>query len=409
MEKIYVLLRHDQQTGPYSLAELTQFDLKPYDLIWMEGRSAGWYYPQEIAALHPYLSFLPQKPKPPAPTENKIVPQQPGAVQSAAPAVFEEAPPAAWQTIKPAITNLEAAVHAQFEAPAAIPQASSTAATTPVQNRKSPHPAVVSAVTVLIVGGVFAASWLLNRGGETNDPPADLASTSSTPGELLPAAVAADENTDKKTVAFPAASKKRTNGRVLNQVPATQTPPPAKNKQSEAAADPTIEKASEPLSSEDVTHAEDAAAAPAETPSPPQEKKKSLRDKIADLFRKKPAENKAEERRPAETENGERVATRRDGAANLAQLVYVRFDVPNDWMMGIRGARATLVNRSSQKIAGATVAVSYYNDENELLQKKTISFGKIDAKESKTIAIPDHPTATKVDYEVVSVVGQPAA
>ena len=63
MQKIYVLLRNDQQTGPYSLQELIQFDLKPYDLIWIEGKSAGWYYPQEIGALHPYLGFLPQKQK----------------------------------------------------------------------------------------------------------------------------------------------------------------------------------------------------------------------------------------------------------------------------------------------------------------------------------------------------------
>jgi hypothetical protein len=154
---------------------------------------------------------------------------------------------------------------------------------------------------------------------------------------------------------------------------------------------------------------EEASPAPAETPAAPQEKKKSLKEKIVDLFRKNPAENKAEERRPAETENGERVATRRESSADLAQLVHVRFDVPNDWMMGIKGAKATMVNRSAQKITGATVEVLYYNDDNELLQKKTVNFSKIDAKESRTITIPDHPTATKVDYNVISVTGQPAA
>src|ERR1051325_2317847 len=67
MQKIYVLLRNNQQTGPYDLHELVQFDLKPYDLIWIQGKSAGWYYPQEIKALHPYLSFI-KKPSQPVNT-----------------------------------------------------------------------------------------------------------------------------------------------------------------------------------------------------------------------------------------------------------------------------------------------------------------------------------------------------
>ena len=125
MQKIYVLLRHDQQTGPYSLAELIQFDLKPYDLIWIEGQSAGWYYPQEIAALHPYLGFLPKKPAPPGPmppVEKKVLVQMP---------VKKEPPPAVPSptTTAPVFTddykpsmrasqNMEEAVYAQIRQPA---------------------------------------------------------------------------------------------------------------------------------------------------------------------------------------------------------------------------------------------------------------------------------------------------
>ena len=62
MQKVYLLLRINQQTGPYSLEELIKFDLKAHDLIWIEGKSAGWYYPQEIKALQPRLSFVKQTP-----------------------------------------------------------------------------------------------------------------------------------------------------------------------------------------------------------------------------------------------------------------------------------------------------------------------------------------------------------
>lgn len=56
MHKIYLILRNNKQNGPYSLEELVQLNLKPHDLIWVEGRSAGWRYPTEIEALKTFVS-----------------------------------------------------------------------------------------------------------------------------------------------------------------------------------------------------------------------------------------------------------------------------------------------------------------------------------------------------------------
>lgn len=55
MEKQYLLLRNNHETGPHSLEELVQLGLKPFDLIWVQGRSGGWSYPSEIEALKSYL------------------------------------------------------------------------------------------------------------------------------------------------------------------------------------------------------------------------------------------------------------------------------------------------------------------------------------------------------------------
>ena len=46
--KGYLLLRDNKQTGPYSLEEIIEKGFKPYDLIWAEGKSAGWRYPGEL-------------------------------------------------------------------------------------------------------------------------------------------------------------------------------------------------------------------------------------------------------------------------------------------------------------------------------------------------------------------------
>jgi hypothetical protein len=51
MDKIYQLLRNNQQSGPYTKEELIQLELKPFDLIWANGITAGWMYPTEIEVL----------------------------------------------------------------------------------------------------------------------------------------------------------------------------------------------------------------------------------------------------------------------------------------------------------------------------------------------------------------------
>ena len=55
MQKVYLLLRNNQQTGPHSFEELLELHLKPYDLIWVEGKSLGWRYPTEIETLKPFF------------------------------------------------------------------------------------------------------------------------------------------------------------------------------------------------------------------------------------------------------------------------------------------------------------------------------------------------------------------
>lgn len=59
MQKVYLLLRDNKQSGPYSLDELVQLGLRPFDLVWVEGRSSGWAYPSEINTLKPYVPGAP--------------------------------------------------------------------------------------------------------------------------------------------------------------------------------------------------------------------------------------------------------------------------------------------------------------------------------------------------------------
>src|SRR5688572_8998223 len=51
MEKVYLLLRNNLQSGPYSIGELKQQNLQSTDLIWIEGERSAWCYPSEVEEL----------------------------------------------------------------------------------------------------------------------------------------------------------------------------------------------------------------------------------------------------------------------------------------------------------------------------------------------------------------------
>lgn len=58
----YLLLRDNKQSGPYTVEELVAKGLKPYDLVWLEGKSAAWRYPSEMEDLLPYAPAVEEQP-----------------------------------------------------------------------------------------------------------------------------------------------------------------------------------------------------------------------------------------------------------------------------------------------------------------------------------------------------------
>ncbi|MEP6750960.1 MAG: hypothetical protein ABJB86_24710 [Bacteroidota bacterium] len=58
----YRLLRDNKETGPYSEEEMIAKGFKPYDLLWAEGKSAGWQYSSEINAFKKYAPIVEEQP-----------------------------------------------------------------------------------------------------------------------------------------------------------------------------------------------------------------------------------------------------------------------------------------------------------------------------------------------------------
>lgn len=104
--KPYRLLRNNKESGPYSATELIQMGLKPYDLVWVDGKSASWRYPSEIAEFKPYAPAVEEQPfdrfyKKPVPAEN--VPAVQTATRAEVPADLHTIPSVAVRPPKPRI------------------------------------------------------------------------------------------------------------------------------------------------------------------------------------------------------------------------------------------------------------------------------------------------------------------
>jgi hypothetical protein len=56
MNRVYLLLRDNIESGPFSFDELLQQQLRSSDLIWIEGETNAWIYPYEIEDLRKSLT-----------------------------------------------------------------------------------------------------------------------------------------------------------------------------------------------------------------------------------------------------------------------------------------------------------------------------------------------------------------
>jgi len=58
----YLLLRDNKESGPFTMDDLLSFGLKPYDLVWVQGKSAAWRYPSEVEELKPFAPAVEEQP-----------------------------------------------------------------------------------------------------------------------------------------------------------------------------------------------------------------------------------------------------------------------------------------------------------------------------------------------------------
>ena len=470
MQKVYLLLRDNKQTGPHSLEELLELGLKPYDLIWVEGHSCGWSYPSEISALKPYAAAVPAAPVPAQSTESmpstpptytpsdtatssspkaiappkSIFVRLPGREQQAAPPVKEAPPASDWDRRVEELRQRAQAytpVPPGAEEPAALNTNYSRSLDeveeqytdwvyrqkTKKKPRLSGKQLSTLALGVILVGGGYLAASSLVGGRQKEEAQVQLPAKHLSVQQPREEETVADET---EAVSGPVVYEDEPQAK--EPQPAATVPQKEPKKRSLVLPKNTVAKAAPPPRPQAESTRKVAHLPPVDHPATteerkpvadepvtaaPKAKKKSLADKI-DGFIEKIASKGLSDREPKEEqsttqsdpETGERRSTRRDGEgapgvdpAELARQVEVVANQSDNWMMGVRDLRLTVRNYSTVPIRSAAIEVSYYSENDNLLEKKTVYASAIPPKGKKTIAAPDQRMADHVSFRVVSV------
>lgn len=424
MQKVYLLLRNNQQTGPHTFEELLTLQLKPHDLIWVEGKSYGWRYPAEIESLKPYMATS-DLPKEEAPISYEKNIEHSGN-ESAPKKIFVSMPVNPQQEKRtnnaPVDPIEQKAEELRKKAQAYTPVQESIKTnysrnlddaeeeyTKWVYEAKTKQKSKIPAKQLLIASIgilVLVAGWGLSKkslnGAEIKAPAITQETKSAEPSAESDAQPQNAIVLSKKTVSKPKTEKIKKEKPTKQAIGKSIISQPSITSETSVPEEQPVEQTTTITEENKNDRAVQA----------PVEKKKTLKEKLGDLFKNKKEETQEEEPKTTDNTNNERKATRREdenatvSVTDVTEQVEIRTNkIADSWMMGVKNVKLTLYNKSNLTVNAAKVEVQYYSDQNDLLDKKIISYANILPKKSQAASIPDNRLADHIDYKILSATG----
>lgn len=489
MHKVYLLLRNNKQTGPYSIDELLQQGLKPYDLVWEDGKSAAWRYPGEIETLKPYApeapetatvanltrsnaimehsEYLPRETKVPEKVQNPAVNQlearhifvsMPGKAQTRQipapePSVTREE--INNKTVDPEASHIKTNTSfKESEVKSADTRYARTLNdveedyTNWVFNQSKKKNNYKKRKQVFQLSGIFAGCVIIffiartQFAGKENPTDSNLVSMSNTkPAKGADTAqdahkdFQADDIEENGTGNLPPETSNHSNavnknvertGKTTNadlsvtKRKAGYTPNSSVNtvKESKPSDYFTEKKPSRKINSQTGTKV------PGTVPSRTTQKaSKGSKIQEPDISSAPSAEvrqgngrtstrrdtytpNGTNNSSPVSTERTEAIAENPPSALSASpDDLQISDNHTEDWMMGISGLKVTVRNKGAIPFKTASVEVLYYDENNRLLDKKTLVFNNIQPKGRVTLPAPDQKWADHVDYRLRQLIG----
>ncbi|HEX2532675.1 MAG TPA: hypothetical protein VHK69_03005 [Chitinophagaceae bacterium] len=445
MQKIYLLLRNNRQSGPFTLADLVQQSLRITDLIWVEGQSAGWRNPQEIESLQSFVpeataklhsalpvhpvttprtanpegiiqtpdtsaiparpAFIPKKihvslpAGKAAPVTPPVTPPPPAAVAPAPDA--EESPE---EKLKQKADDLYRKIQAynQEQQKAKETGTLDTKYSRSLEDikeeysewmhrtqkkrfRRPPSLLRYAGAAVILAGLFFTGRQIWNNSDATASPATVAPQTALT--QTPQATKETDEEAPEST---PTPQEEPIVSRLKEDAPLRSTP---------VDPGPAVpQKKAMPPASRAVVETQPESPAPAETsvvieelPPAPASRNGTRQRRI----RTEGTEAEKEVPPPVTAANKPKTSASAIGKQIQLSEKYINSDG-----RGINGLQLTVYNNSDQFVNVVAVDVSYYRNSDKLLEKKTLYFNNIPPRSRSSLPAPDNRRATTVQYQV---------
>jgi hypothetical protein len=407
MQRIYLLLRDNKQSGPHTLEELLSMNMKNTDLVWIEGRSMGWAFPAEIEALRP---FLPE-------AEGKSPPMETSFPKNERPGskIFVSLPKETspdhsrsnWE--ERTEINRNTSFEKQDNVPLinnyskSLDEVENHYTSWVVRNHKKKKTISgkrIALGAVLVIGSF--GGWLLADMAFSNTTKLGSKITSAQPSTRQMAMETDNTNTGTEENIIESIKEDPNSIKTapVNSIPdQKKKKAPLKSKPVIKNEIPILIEKPQPgvehTRSKEVNTIENPETTPELNPEekPIPEKKRSLKEKISDWVK-------------GGRELGKSSSPEEKVLLDISDDVRVRVDKdPSDWMMGVKGQRLVFSNHSNYTLNTAIVELLYYSEEKSLLDKKRLEISGVAKGKSKSVSIPDHKMADHVEAIVAHAKG----
>ena len=403
----YLLLRDNKQSGPYTVPEIINIGIKPYDLVWLEGKSAAWRYPSEVEELKAFAPAVEEQPF------DRFY-KKPQTKQADVPVLSEEPP-----------TGIITDEHNRYK-----PKSANDSTTTETKKVYINFPAS-SKPAVKSVSAAPATIENINPGSslkESSVQPDLIRNVDAVP-RFHQEVIKEKKPADRRVIYISAAaclllatisgvlyfnySQQRESLKELstivqeleNKEKASVQSVPASLVHDEVPADPSSQNTASIIPDINTTAEETAIL----TTDPPKKVKPSssnktpaTENKSAVVFEEKQEHAVAKEQPEAEA----RPALTRE---NLFKLVTVK---PNAYKTGVLGGISNLqfelTNNSDVELHRVAVEIKYLGPEKKVVKTQTVYFENVSPGAQITLDVPKSNRGVSIEYHVTDIKSQVA-